>query len=72
MQQNDLVEKLSVRADSLDEAVEFVVSELQSIASSRGARGFLVPVLTRESIELLDGGWAHVFEFSADLLPGGT
>lgn len=67
---NDSITHLSVTADDLDEAVEFVVAELQKIVVERGARGFTAPSCTQESFELIDDVWTRVFEFSADLLGG--
>lgn len=67
---NDRITHLIVSAADESEAVQFVVYQLQGLAVARHARGFTVPELTQESIELIDGEWTKVFEFSAEFLPG--
>lgn len=67
---NDKITHLIVSAADESEAVQFVVNQLQSLAVARHARGFTVPELTQESIELIEGEWTRVFEFSAEFLPG--
>lgn len=65
----DSVHHMTVTAIDIDEAVEFVVAQLQSMCAERSARGFTLPSCTQESFELVNGEWSRVYEFSAEFLP---
>lgn len=59
----------SLSADSLDEAVQGAVDHLREVCESDGFRGFTAPTMVQESFQRIDGVWARVFRFRAELLP---
>lgn len=61
--------RFSLAAVSLDADVQDAVKHLQEVVEGEGLRGFVAPVLERESFERIDGVWTRVFRFKADLIP---
>jgi hypothetical protein len=60
--------EFDVSADNIDEAAQFAVEHLQQLAIAQGARGFDAPTLVRESFQLIDGSWKHVYRFGATMI----
>ncbi len=59
----------AIAADDIDEAVELAVEHLKGIVEGEDLKGFVVPDLTSESFERVEGVWKRVFRFRAELLP---